>query len=158
MTNQNLALRAELIALQDLYISTLDSDRLEAWPDLFVDDCLYQIIPKENVDHGFPAPLILCDNKRMLRDRVISLRHANIFAPVVYRHFFSGLVFEQDGEAIRMECNYLVISTSLEGVSTVYQAGTYRDIVVRIDGELRFKEKHCVFDTSRVQTLLALPI
>ena len=46
---------------------------------MFVDDCLYEIIPVENKDMGLPAPMIRCDNKRMLRDRVASLRHANIF-------------------------------------------------------------------------------
>jgi len=32
----------------DRYPSTLDNDRLEEWPDLFTDDCLYEIVPREN--------------------------------------------------------------------------------------------------------------
>ena len=87
----DLALRQELLALQDEYIATLDTDALELWPEMFVEDCLYEIIPKENVDLGLPAPVIYCDSKKMLRDRVVSLRHANIFQPVIYRHFVSGL-------------------------------------------------------------------
>ncbi|MEA3541770.1 MULTISPECIES: anthranilate 1,2-dioxygenase small subunit AndAd [Sphingomonadaceae] len=153
------ALRAELMALQDEYISTLDTDRLEDWPTMFVEDCFYEIIPKENVDQGLPAPIIYCDSKKMLRDRVVSLRHANIYAAVIYRHFVSGLTFaEQPDGSIEMQSSYLVINTSQLGESVVYQTGRYNDVVVREDGRLRFKKKQCVYDTSRVQTLLALPI
>ena len=155
----DMALRAELGALLDEYVTTLDTDQLELWPEMFVDDCFYEIIPKENVDLGLPAPVIHCDNKRMLRDRVVSLRNANIFAPAVYRHFISGLSFQvrEDG-SIAMESSYLVINTSQLGESIVYQTGRYRDIVVRDGDRLRFRSKQCVYDTSRVQTLLALPI
>ncbi len=153
------ALRAELLALQDEYIATLDTDRLEDWPDMFVEDCFYEIIPKENFDQGLPAPVIYCDSKKMLRDRVISLRHANIYAAVVYRHFVSGLSFsEQPDGSIEMRSSYLVINTSQIGESVVYQTGRYNDIVVRDGDRLRFRKKQCVYDTSRVQTLLALPI
>ena len=155
----DLGLRQELLALQDEYISTLDTQRLEAWPDMFTEDCLYEIIPKENVDRGFVAPVIFCDSKKMLRDRVVSLRNANIFEPVVYRHFMSGLTFEpaEDG-ALEMQSSYLVINTSQIGTSTVYQTGRYHDLVVRIEGRWRFKRKRVVYDTLRVQTLLAYPI
>ncbi len=75
----DLGLRHEMRALHYEYITTLDTDALELWPAMFVDDCLYEIIPVENKDMGLPAPMIRCDNKQMLRDRVASLRHANIF-------------------------------------------------------------------------------
>ena len=39
---------------------------------------------------GLPIGLIHCDNKRMLRDRVMSLRHANIYEEHSYRHMTSG--------------------------------------------------------------------
>lgn len=155
----DLALRAELSALLDAYVTTLDTDQLERWPEMFVDDCFYEIIPKENFDLCLPAPLIHCDSKRMLRDRVVSLRHANIFAPAVYRHFISGLSFEVGADGvIDMQSSYLVINTSQIGESIVYQTGRYLDQVVRVDGRLLFQRKQCIFDTSRVQTLLALPI
>ena len=152
-------LRLELLALQDEYISTLDTQRLEAWPDMFTDDCLYEIISKENLDQGFVAPVIFCDSKKMLRDRVVSLRNANIFEPVVYRHFLSGLSFNaaEDG-AVEMQSSYLVINTSQLGSSTVYQTGRYHDLVVQMEGRWRFRRKRVVYDTSRIQTALAIPI
>jgi anthranilate 1,2-dioxygenase small subunit len=159
MLPETLALRLELMALSDRYTSILDNDRLEDWPGLFVDDCLYEIIPRENEEMGLPAPVMLCDNIRMLRDRVVALRHANIYEKVAYRHMVSGLEFTaaEDG-TITATSSYIVINTSLEGFSEVYQAGSYRDIIVRTEAGLRYKSRRCVFDTLKVQTLLAVPI
>lgn len=154
----DLMTRLELQAFLDQYIAILDNDRLEEWPELFVEDCLYEIIAKENVDQGLPAPLMHCDNRRMLKDRVVSLRHANIYQPVVYRHFVSALTWHRSNMGFEMQSNYLVINTNQLGQSFVYQTGRYVDLVVRTDDGLRFKQKRVVYDTSRVQTLLAIPI
>ena len=162
MTNEalpRLLLRLELLELIDLYCSVLDNDRLEDWPKLFAEECHYEIIPKENEDLGLPAPVIYCDSIRMIRDRVVSLRNANIYEKVTYRHFVSGLQWsEAEDGSLAMTSSYLVINTSQSGVSSVYQAGVYRDVVVRTEAGLRFKSKRCIYDTLRVQTLLAIPI
>lgn len=155
----DLMLRLELMMLQDRYVSALDNDRLEDWPKLFVEDCFYEIIPKENEDSGLPAPVIHCDSAAMLRDRVISLRKANIYEKPTYRHFVSGLEFETlDDSTISMTSNYVVINTSVAGETSIYQAGRYLDRVIRTDGGWRFQSKRVVYDTSRVQTALAIPI
>ena len=148
MLPETLLLRLELMALSDLYGSILDNDRLEEWPGLFVDDCLYEIIPRENEEMGLPAAVMLCDNIRMLRDRVVALRHANIYEKVAYRHMVSGLEFTEatDG-SIAATSSYVVVNTSLEGFSAVYQAGSYRDIILRTASGLRYKSRRCVFDT-----------
>jgi anthranilate 1,2-dioxygenase small subunit len=149
----------QLHVLQDQYINTLDNDRLEAWPTLFTEDCLYEIVPKENADMGLPIGIIYCNNQKMLRDRVVSLRNANIFEEHSYRHMTSGLcvVAEKDG-VIETESNYVVIQTRTNGESNVYQAGKYYDKVVRTGAGLRYQSKRVIYDTSRVQTLLATPI
>lgn len=157
--NERLQLWLELSELQARYVSALDNDRLEDWTGFFTEDCRYEIIPKENVDAGFPAPVIYCRNRKMLRDRVLSLRHANIFEGHTYRHTTSGLVVtSNDGETIATTSSYVVIITGQTGESNVYQAGCYEDELVRVDGELRYRKKRVVFDTLRVQTLLATPI
>jgi anthranilate 1,2-dioxygenase small subunit len=154
-----LLLRVEMQDLQDRYIASIDEDRIEEWPGFFVEDCLYEIISRENVEGGFPIPLMRCDGAAMLRDRVISLRHANIYAKPNYRHFLSGLSCTvTSGGAIEMRSSYVVINTSTQGSSSVYQAGAYLDEVVRTEAGLRFRSKRVVYDTSRVQTLLAYPI
>jgi anthranilate 1,2-dioxygenase small subunit len=149
----------DLHMLQAQYINTLDNDRLEAWPALFTEDCTYEIVPKENADMGLPIGIIYCTNQRMLRDRVVSLRHANIYEEHSYRHMTSGLTVtgEKDG-VIETESNYVVIQTRTNGESNVYQAGRYFDRVVRTPDGLRYQSKRVIYDTSRVQTLLATPI
>ena len=57
-----------------------------------------------------------------------------------------------------MTSSYLVINTSTEGSSSIYQAGKYHDRVVKTADGWRFKTKRAIYDTSRVQTLLAYPI
>jgi len=52
----------------------------------------------------------------------------------------------------------VVVQTRSNGESNVYQAGKYYDTVVRTPDGLRYKRKRVIYDTSRVQTLLATPI
>lgn len=156
---ERLQLWMELSELQARYVSALDNNQLEAWSEFFTEDCRYEIIPKENVDAGLPAPVVYCRNRKMLRDRVLSLRHANIFEGHTYRHMTSGLiVISNDGEAITTTSSYVVVATGQNGDSNVYQAGIYQDELVRVNGALRYRKKRVVFDTLRVQTLLATPI
>ncbi|HEX3521141.1 MAG TPA: anthranilate 1,2-dioxygenase, partial [Stellaceae bacterium] len=63
-----------------------------------------------------------------------------------------------DADSYRVVTNYLVVNTSQNGETEVYQAGQYLDRVVKTPDGLRFKEKRCIYDTLRVQTLLAYPI
>lgn len=155
----DLMIRLELSALQDRYVSIIDNDRMEEWPGLFTEDCFYQIISKENEDLGLPAPIMHCDNAAMLRDRVVALRNANIFEQPIYRHCLSGLEWTRDADGgFRTQTSYVVVNTSQAGQSSIYQAGRYVDHVVRTPEGLRFKSKRCIYDTSRVQTLLAYPI
>ena len=153
-----LLLRLELQSLQDRYVAAIDGDRLEDWPGFFTDDCLYEIVSRENEAAGLPAPVVHCDNIRMLRDRVTALRHANVYQRPAYRHFLSGLLVREDGGEYALTTSYLVLNSSLSGETTVYQAGCYLDRVVRTAAGLRFRQKRCIYDTLRVQTLLAYPI
>lgn len=149
----------ELHQLQESYIHALDNDRLEDWPDFFTDDCLYEIVPRENVDAGLPIGIIYCDSKKMLRDRVLSLRHANIFEDHTYRHMTSGLVFKAlDDNTVEAESSYVVVQTLQNGESFVYQAGRYLDRVVKTADGWRYASRRVVYDTLRVATLLATPI
>lgn len=159
MTNEQITLRAELLALLDEYVAAIDEDRLESWPEFFVEECLYEIVPKENADLGLEIGIMRCENRRMMRDRVISLRNANIFAPATYRHFLSGFrLLSHDAETAEFSCNYLVINSDQLGQSIVYQTGRYQDRAVRTADGWRFTSKRAVYDTSRVQTLLAIPV
>lgn len=159
MTNVSMQLWFEIYQLQELYSAALDNDRLEEWANLFTEDCLYEIVPKENADAGQPIGLIYCDNQRMLRDRVLSLRHASIYEAHSNRHMTSGLSIQPiDDSCVQAESSYVVIQTRTNGDSFVYQAGRYLDRIVLTSEGWRYKERRVIYDTSRVQTLLATPI
>jgi anthranilate 1,2-dioxygenase small subunit len=67
-------------------------------------------------------------------------------------------VLGEDNGVIRAQTNYVVFQTLLDGETRIYNAGKYLDQIVRVDGQLRFKEKLAVFDTNRIQTLMVTPI
>ena len=94
----------------------------------------------------------------MLRDRITSLRQANIYEAHSYRHLTSGLTLRRiDADTVESESSYVVIQRT-EGDSFVFQAGRYVDRVVRTPDGWRYASKRVIYDTSRVQTLLATPI
>ena len=41
--------------LNAAYAAAIDADRLEEWPDFFVDDCVYKITSAENHKRGYGA-------------------------------------------------------------------------------------------------------
>jgi len=158
-TMDEMKLWYELYRLQERYVSVIDADRLEEWPDLFTEDGVYEIVPKENADLGLPVGIMHCFGRPMLRDRITSLRKANLFEAHTYRHMTSGLEFTQvDAGTIDMQSNYVVVQTLTDGESRVYQAGRYFDRVVRTADGWRYQRKRAVYDTSRVQTLLVTPV
>jgi len=158
-TIQEMMLWYNMHRLQEMYVSVIDTDRLEEWPDMFTEDCIYEIVPKENVDLGLSVGIMHCFGRPMLRDRVVSLRQANVFEPHTYRHMTSGLEFTSvDADTLDMQSNYVVIQTLTDGESRVYQAGRYLDRVVRTAQGWRYQRKRAIYDTSRVQTLLVTPI
>ncbi len=149
-------------AIEDLisdYAEFIDSDRLEEWLDFFVEDCVYKIIPKENVDQGLPLTLMLCENKNMLRDRVASLREANIYNFHTDRHIISAIrVHGKSNGAFDVSANYAVFQTNQEGATRVFSVGVYRDKIV-FDGDTpKFKEKVVIVDTAAIPTLLSTPL
>jgi anthranilate 1,2-dioxygenase small subunit len=158
MTEQ-MTLWYEMHRLQERYVGTIDADRLEEWPDLFTEDCVYEIVPRENADLGLPIGVMHCFGRAMLSDRITSLRKANVFEPHSYRHMTSGLELTPvDPDTVVMESNYVVVQTLSDGDSRVYQAGRYFDKVVRTAQGWRYQSKRAVYDTSRVQTLLVTPV
>lgn len=156
---EELQLWFEINRLQSRYLNVLDNNQLESWPDLFIENGFYEIVPKENEDMGLSIGLIRCTNKRMLHDRVLSLRKANVYEEHSYRHMTSGLIVNRvEKNEVETTSNYVVIQTRSDGESIVYQAGRYVDRVVNgLDG-WKYASKRVIYDTSRVQTLLATPI
>lgn len=141
------------------YANCIDENRLEEWPDFFTEDCVYGIWPRENWDAGLPMPLFLCTNRRMVQDRVVAHREANIYPDHWTRRFTSAVkITGRDGDALLVTSNYLIVETRQEGETRIYQAGRLFDRIVPVDGVLKISERKAVYDTLRVQTLLVTPV
>lgn len=152
-------LQFQVEKLQGAYVEAIDDDRLEEWPDYFVDDCVYKVISRENVDRGLPAATIFCDSKGMLQDRVVALRHANIYAAHYYRHILSNVqVKDIVDSVVLVQSNYLVLQTLLNGDSEIYNTGKYQDKIVFTEQGPKFVEKLAIFDTFRIPNLMVTPI
>src|SRR5436305_1247095 len=78
------------------YAHALDSDELERWPDFFTANGRYRVTTAENEARGLPLPVLYAEGEAMLRDRIASLRHANIYEPQSYRQMVSPVLLERD--------------------------------------------------------------
>jgi anthranilate 1,2-dioxygenase small subunit len=136
----------------------LDSDRLEDWVQLFTEDCEYQVIPRINVERNLPLATMRCTNRRMLADRIVSLRQANIYNIHSTRHLVSETRITETGpDRWEVSANFALYQTDQDGVSTLFLVGRYADIVVRADG-FRFRKRWAICDTLAIPTLLAVPV
>ena len=88
------------LKVQDLnarYAAVIDDNKLEAWPDFFVEQGRYRITTAENVERGLPLGMIYATSRAMLRDRVRSLRDANVYEAQRYRHMIGPPLLEPAG-------------------------------------------------------------
>lgn len=152
-------LERRLARLNERYVQCLDAKRLEDWPRFFVEDGVYRIYPRENLEAGLPACLLYLDGHRMMRDRVLCLREVILYSDHAVRHFLGAPTFQRsaDGE-YAVTTNVLVVHSDNEGHSSIFCAGEYRDIVAERNGRLLFREKTVVVDTFTVPSHLSHPV
>jgi len=123
-----LRLRLRVEDLSARYVHCIDDDRLEEWPELFV-------------ERGLPLPIVYADSRAMLRDRVAALRQANIYEPQRYRHLVSSLIVDRvDASSAKAVSNFHVVRVMQTGESTL------------------FEERVVVLDSRAIDTLLAIPL
>src|SRR5947208_15884386 len=98
------------------YVHALDDDRLEEWPEFFVEQGRYRITTAENFERKLPLPIVYADSRAMLRDRVSVLRHANIYEVQRYRHtVVSTLVVRIYAYSVRASSNLQLVRIVLTG-------------------------------------------
>ena len=154
----DLLLQLQVERLHARYAQALDDDRLEEWPDLFTENGRYRIATAENEERGLPLPVIYAESRGMLRDRVQSLRHANIYEPQRYRHIVSSVLIDRlDAGTVRSTASFLVIRTMQDGASMLFASGRYLDRIVLAPQPL-YEERVVVCDSRRFDTLLAIPL
>ena len=88
-------IREVLTDVMAQYASNLDENHLEDWVELVDEACDYRIVTRENVEQELPNVLMWCDNKNMLRDRIESYRHVNLYNPHYDRHVLGPLRFTE---------------------------------------------------------------
>ena len=148
-----------LAELNAAYAAAIDADRLEAWPDFFLPDCVYKITSADNHKRGYAAGIVYADSQAMLRDRITALRSANIFERHSYRHIV-GLPIPggEDADGVRAETPFLVTRTMRDGTTDLFATGVYLDCVRKAGERLLFAERIVVCDSARFDTLLAIPL
>ncbi|MDB5610990.1 MAG: terephthalate 1,2-dioxygenase oxygenase component beta chain [Bradyrhizobium sp.] len=141
------------------YARCIDDDRLEEWPDHFHGSCVYKITTAADHREGLEGAIIFANSRGMLLDRVSALREANIYERQSYRHILGqpSILHESKGE-VRSETSFLVARILQDGDTDIFATGRYLDLYKIEDGKVRLNERTVVCDSSRIDTLMALPL
>ena len=125
---------------------------LEEWPNFFTENGRYRITTAENEARGLPLPVLYAEGRAMLRDRVASLRHANIYEPQRYRHLVSSILVERDRRAQRR--SRAPTSSSCASCRTakrlLFASGRYLDRIA-LAPELRYEERVVICDSRALR-------
>ena len=130
------------------------------WPDLFVEDCVYNITTRENVEDGLPLGIFYCHNRAQLRDRVKILRNAAVISLRYYRHLVSNIrILAHDYTFYDVEAHYAVYATDVvDGTTEIFSTGKYVSKVIESNGGFLFKEKVVIADTASIPKNLSVPL
>jgi 3-phenylpropionate/cinnamic acid dioxygenase small subunit len=141
------------------YARAIDDGKLEGWPDFFREDGRYRITTAENFERGLPLAMISASSRAMLRDRVRSLRDANVYEAQRYRHLLGAPLIEPGaGGEVGAQTSFMVARILHTGETVLFATGRYLDRVVVDGGEARFAEKVVILDSRLIDTLLAIPL
>ena len=155
----SLELRARIADLYHAYAEALDDLEFERWPNFFLDECLYKVTARTNVAQGLPLGEIYCESKRMLQDRVTTIRQTAMYAPRFVRHFITNLrVNAARPDGIQSRANFALHQTMPDAETQLFLSGEYRDRIVEAEGGLFFAERLCIHDALVVPTSLVFPI
>jgi anthranilate 1,2-dioxygenase small subunit len=83
-----------------------------------------------------------------------------VFSPRYLRHYITNtrIVSIGDDHSIESEANYLVLQTQLGEPTIIFQSGRYVDRFIRSRNGLLLKERHCVYDSTIIDTDLVFPV
>ena len=153
------AVRRGIDELFAAYAETIDDDRLEEWPDFFVDDCHYLITSRESHEAGYRHGVVYAASKGMLADRILALRRANIFEAHRYRHIIGPIRIGEirDGVA-QVRSNFIAVRIMHDGGMSLFAAGRYLDRIAVAAEPYRFIERLVILDSDKIDTLLVIPL
>lgn len=158
-TPETFALEAEIRSLYDEVADFLDQDEVERFPDYFIDDCVYQVVSRENYGEDLPQAAIYCDGIGMVRDRVIALRETQVYVPRTWRHFISGIrITAIEGGDVHVRANFMITEAMSDRDPSLFLVGQYLDVLVREGDALKFKQRLAVYDNHHVNRSLIVPV
>ncbi len=141
------------------YARTIDNDKLEAWPDFFIDACTYRITSAQSHADGLEGGVVFCASKGMLTDRISALREANIFERHSYRHILGApCILSENGDRVESETAFIVARIMRTGETAVFATGKYLDTYRVGGGKALIENRLVVCDSNRVDTLLVIPL
>ncbi|AHB04716.1 MULTISPECIES: aromatic-ring-hydroxylating dioxygenase subunit beta [Pandoraea] len=148
-----------VVELNAAYAAALDAQQWDAWPEFFLDDCVYRIQPRENYDMGLPLATLSFESKGMLRDRIYGIRDTLFHDPYYQRHVI-GLpsIRERDADTLEVEANYAVFRTKPDQLSDILSVGRYLDVIKRTGEGWKFASRQCIFDSEMIPNSLIYPI
>lgn len=138
----------------------IDENRVEAVCELMAPDGRYRVQSRFNADRKLPHALMDAHSAAQLRDRIKSMRLANIYEPQHYRHIVSGVqIVAGDGRLLEVRSNFLVVRTlDLDGDMKLFAAGQCEDVVDVAGAEPVFRSRHFKLDSRVVETLMVIPL
>lgn len=156
--NVPVELRHEVEDLYAEYAEAIDGQTLDRWPALFADPCLYRLVSKENHDRGLPLSLMRCESQGMLQDRAFACQTLNVYAPRAWRHSVTQIRVHGTGDEFPVRANFVVFETVVGEPTRILCAGRYLDVLARVDGALKFREKIVVYDNALIPGSIVFPI
>ena len=141
------------------YASVVDAADWDRWPEMFTEDCVYRLKPRENHERGLPLATLAFTSRGMLLDRVYSIKDTLFHDPYYQRHIISSPVVHVAADG-RWECeaNYAVFRTKLSDTTTVFNVGRSFDTIVRTDGGLHFSRRECIYDSEMIPNSIIYPL
>ena len=142
----------------DEYYIILDDGRFEQWPALFIEDCLYRVISRENYEAGYSLSTMYGESRGMLIDRVMGMTRTQMFAPRYYRRFPGPIRFvAQDANSVRIRQNLLVVQTMIDRKTEIVLSAVCHDVLVSDSGLPRLQERIVVFDSEMIPNSFIYP-
>jgi salicylate 5-hydroxylase small subunit len=86
------------------YASVVDAGDWDRWPEMFTDDCVYRLQPRENYERGLPLATLAFTSRGMLLDRVYSIKETLFHDPYYQRHIISSPIVHLATQCFAPNC------------------------------------------------------
>ena len=141
------------------YAAIVDAADWDAWCELFTEEGVYRLVPRENHERGLPLATLSFESKGMLKDRAHAIRETLFHDPYYQRHIVGApRVLRVEAGRIHSETNYAVFRTKLSQLTTVFNVGRYLDEIVTTPQGLKFASRLVIYDSELIPNSIIYPI